>query len=71
MKTKLEQFRVKEIVLETLCGSPIHEALREAAMLALEENRVAVFKHNGTTYRIMPTEITAFLRKKGVKETIE
>jgi hypothetical protein len=58
---------VKEIACTCNAGAEIGECLREAALLALNENRAVTFSHNGTTYHVSPNAIIVFLHDNGEK----
>lgn len=60
----LKDTKVKEIVLTVSAGTEIGKALREAALLALEERRDVVFEFNGKNYKVSPFEIVEFLVKQ-------
>lgn len=52
--------RPKMVVCETGAGVTISECIRDAVILALQEQRMVQFTHNGTVVTVAPDEIVDF-----------
>lgn len=52
---------VRQIVVDVDKGATLGEALRDAAILALKEDRDVLFNFNGEPYRTSPKDIINFL----------
>lgn len=55
------------VVCETGAGVSVSECIREAVILALQENRKVQFTHNDTPVTIAPAEIVEFYYQRWAK----
>lgn len=52
------------IVIQAQAGTVVYHGIKEAAQLALEENVVVHYVHNGKTYVVNPSAIMEFVNKE-------
>jgi len=55
------------VLCETGAGVSVSECIREAVVLALQENRFVQFVHNETTVTVAPSEIVDFYYQRWAK----
>jgi len=55
---------VKRIIADCRPEAEISDAIREAALIALQERRAVFFIHNGKDYEISPFDIVDYLFTK-------
>lgn len=56
------------IIVRFIGGTHIENAIRDAVILAMQENCTVKFRFNGSTYTADPTEIRGILHETQTKE---
>lgn len=60
----MDKFQAVTLTLDPWAGAVVSTAVKDAAILALTENRVALLKFNGSTIIVEPNKIIGDLLKQ-------